>query len=262
MAIDWGVGRYELMAKDLAPAAEVVVNRAAVQPGERALDLGCGTGNAALGLAQSGATVTAVDPASRLIGVTRERADAAGLTIDVRQGEAASIPLDDDSADLIVSVFAVFLAPDPEAAIAEMRRVLAPGGRILLTAWVPGVGIGKAYAALGPVVAAATGAPPPPRFPWHDLATLRGLAEPHGLAVSVEELTITFVGESPEAQVEMDAENHPVWLDTLDQLRAAGTDDRLAREAALAAMREINEDPSAFRATSHYVIATMREIAV
>ena len=60
----------------------------------------------------------------------------------------------------------------------------------------------------------------------------------------------------------MDAENHPVWLDTLDQLRAAGTDDRLAREAALAAMREINEDPSAFRATSHYVIATMREIAV
>jgi SAM-dependent methyltransferase len=258
MALDWGIGRYELMAADLAPAAEVVVQRAGVRAGERALDLGCGTGNAAIELARAGAVVTAVDPSPRLLEVAGQRATAAGVAIDPRPGEAAAIPLDDGSADLIVSVFAVFLAPDPAAAIAEMRRVLAPGGRILLTAWVPGVGIGKAYAALGPVLAAATGAAPPERFPWHDLATLEQLADPHGLSVSVEQLALTFAAASPEAQVELDAENHPVWLDAIAQLRAAGADESVAKDAALAALRDINEDPAGFRATSHYVIATLR----
>jgi SAM-dependent methyltransferase len=255
--VDWGIGRYELMAADLDPAAEVVVERAAVRSGERALDLGCGTGNAALKLARDGAHVTAVDPSTRLLEVTRQRADEAGASVDVRQGDAAAIPLADESVDLIVSVFAVFLAPDPIAAVAEMKRVLAPGGRILLTAWIPGVGIGKAYAALGPVLAAATGTAPAERFPWHDVETLDTLAKPHGLAVTLEELEISFTGESPESQVDLDAENHPVWLDTRAQLRAAGADENLAREAALTALREINEDPSGFRATSHYVIATL-----
>ncbi|HVT22104.1 MAG TPA: class I SAM-dependent methyltransferase [Mycobacteriales bacterium] len=258
MPVDWGTGRYELIAADLAPAAAVVVDRARVRPGERALDLGCGSGNAALELARAGATVTAVDPAVRLLEVTSERARSAGVIIDVRRGDAASIPLPDGSVDLIVSVFAVFLAPDPTAAVAEMARVLAPGGRMLLTAWVPGAGIGKAYAALGPVVAAATGIEPAERFPWHDTATLEALAQPHGLSVAVEQRSITFSAESPEAQVQLDTEHHPVWLDTIAQLAAAGADAAVARDAALNALHEVNEDPSAFRATSHYVIATLR----
>jgi len=258
VALDWGIGQYELMAADLEPVSEIVVQRATVRAGERALDLGCGTGNASVQLARAGAVVTAVDPSTRLLDVTRERVSAAGLNVDIRLGEAAAIPLDDDSADLIVSVFAAIFAPDPAAAMADMSRVLAPGGRILLTAWIPGVGIGKAYAALGPVVAAATGAPPQERYAWHDLATVSELAKPYGLTVSSEEHTIAFTGESPEAQVAIDAENHPVWIDTREQLRAAGADECVAFDAALAALHEINEDPAAFRATSHYVIVTLR----
>lgn len=259
MTLDWGIGRYEETAKALEPVARVVVERAKVKPGEAALDLGSGTGNVALELARAGAVVSAVEPSPRLRKVAGERAADAGVAIDVRAGEGAAIPLDDDSVDLIVSVFAVIFAPDPAAALAEMKRVLAPGGRILLTAWVPGVGVGKAYAAIGPAVMKATGAPPLPMpFAWHEQGTLSELAQPHGLTVSMEDMSIVFTAGSPEAYVEQDATNHPVWLDGFARLREVGKGEEVMREPALAALRDINEDPAAFRATSKYVIATLR----
>jgi SAM-dependent methyltransferase len=258
VAIDWGIGRYEKTAKELEPVAAVVVERAGVKPGERALDLGCGTGNAALELARAGAAVVAVDPSPRLVEVARERAASEMLTIEVRQGEAAAIPLADDSVDLIVSVFAVIFAAEADAAIAEMKRVLAPGGRIVLTAWVPGVGVGKAYAVVGPALRAAIGAQtPPPPFAWHDHATLSALAEHHGLVTTTEEMAIVFTAESPEAYVELDATTHPMWLDGFAQLREVGASEDVMRVPAIAALREVNEDPSAFRTTSRYVIATL-----
>ena len=76
MGVDWGLGRYEETAAALEPVAGIVVDHADVKPGERALDLGCGTGNAAMALARAGAIVTAVDPAARLLEVTRSRAAA------------------------------------------------------------------------------------------------------------------------------------------------------------------------------------------
>ncbi|HVV75336.1 MAG TPA: class I SAM-dependent methyltransferase [Mycobacteriales bacterium] len=259
MAVDWGIGRYEETGKALEPVAVTVVERAAVRPGECALDLGCGSGNAALALARAGAAVTAVDPSARLLEVTRSRAIDAGVTVDARQGEGAAIPLDDGSTDLIVSVFAVIFSPDPAATVAEMRRVLAPGGRILLTAWVPGIGIGRAYAALGAAMAQATGTPPPPppSFSWHDPDSLSAVASPYGLSVSIEELPIAFTAESPEAQVELDATTHPMWIDNIAKLTESGVSDEGLRAAALTALRDVNEDPVRFRTTSRYVIATL-----
>ncbi|MEA2266554.1 MAG: hypothetical protein QOE27_2137, partial [Solirubrobacteraceae bacterium] len=69
--MDWSSGRYEQIARQLLPAARLAVDRAAPQPGDRALDLGCGTGNAALLVAESGATVTGVDPSPGLLEVAR-----------------------------------------------------------------------------------------------------------------------------------------------------------------------------------------------
>ncbi|HEX3706758.1 MAG TPA: class I SAM-dependent methyltransferase [Mycobacteriales bacterium] len=258
MALDWGIGEYEQTASELEPVAGIVVDHVDVKPGERALDLGCGTGNAALALARAGAVVTAVDPAPRLLEVTRSRAATEALTLDVREGEAATIPLGDHSADVIVSVFAVIFAPDPPAAMAEMARVLAPGGRIVLTAWIPGYGMGQAYAALGTYLSEELGLPTPPaRFAWHDRGVLTGLAEPHGFDVSLDEVSIAFRAESPEAQVELDATAHPMWLDTLAQVRDAGGDEQVMRERVTVALHDINEDPAAFRTTSRYVIATL-----
>lgn len=258
MSVDWGNGRYEVTAATLEPVADIVVARAGAGPGDRALDLGCGTGNAALLLARAGAQVTAVDPSDRLLEVTRRRAAAHGFAIETAIGEGAEIPLPDGAVDLVVSVFAVIFAPDPAAALAEMRRVMAPGGRLLLTAWVPGFGIGKAYAAVGAAVAHATGAgSPPPPFAWHDNATLSSLAVPLGLSVSMDELSIAFTADSPVAQVETDATTHPMWLDHIAALHGVGAHESVLHDSALSALHEINEDPPRFQATSRYVIATL-----
>src|SRR6266536_5366377 len=115
--MEWGQGRYESVAEQLLPAAEVVVERAAPKEGERVVDVGCGTGNAALLAAERGAKVTGVDPAGRLLDVAAAEASERGLDADFVIGEAASIPLDDDSVDLAISVFGVIFAPDPQAAV-------------------------------------------------------------------------------------------------------------------------------------------------
>ena len=64
---DWGIGEYELTAQRLEPAAEVAVAALDPTPGERVLDVACGTGNAALLAARAGAEVVGVDAAPRLV---------------------------------------------------------------------------------------------------------------------------------------------------------------------------------------------------
>ncbi len=135
---DWGLGHYERTAAQLAPASGVVVERAAPRGSERVLDLGCGTGNAALLAAARGATVTGVDPAPRLLEIARARAVDHGVDITFARGEAAALPMESGSVDVLLSVFGVTFAADPGAAAAEMARVTAPRGRIVLSAWPAG----------------------------------------------------------------------------------------------------------------------------
>src|SRR4051795_13544273 len=98
--LDWSLGRYEDTALQLLPAARVVVDRAAPSAGDRVVDVGCGSGNAALLAAERGARVTGVDPAARLLDVAREEAAARGLDANFALGEAAALPLADGEADV------------------------------------------------------------------------------------------------------------------------------------------------------------------
>lgn len=70
--------------------------------------------------------MTGVDPATRLLGVAGERARAEGLRIELSRGEAGSPPLPESSVDVAVSNFGPISAPDPQAAVAELMRVLRP----------------------------------------------------------------------------------------------------------------------------------------
>jgi len=258
MTIDWGTGRYERIAEQLLPAAQVVVDTAAPRASERVLDVGCGTGNAALLAAARGSLVVGVDPAFRLLDVARDRARDAGLDVDFRVGEAAALPVEEASFDVVVSVFGVIFAADPQAAFAGLVRALAPRGRAVISAWLPGGAIARMGQVAGEAVRDALGGQPePPRYPWHDSAGVAALAEPHGTHVVTAEHTLAFTAESPQAFVDAEGEQHPVALAGLRTIRERGGDPEALRRRLVAVLTDGNEDPTAFRATSRYVVHTI-----
>jgi len=76
--------------------------------------------------------LTGVDLSPAMLAVARSRAAELGREVDLREGDAQSLPFPDASFDTVVSTLSLCAIPDDRAAIAEMRRVLRPGGRLLL----------------------------------------------------------------------------------------------------------------------------------
>jgi SAM-dependent methyltransferase len=233
----------------------VVVDAAAVAAGEQVLDVACGTGNAALVAAARGAAVTGLDAAERLVGVARERAAAAGLEAEWLVGDAQALPFEDARFDAAVSVFGVIFAPDARRAAAELVRVVRPGGRIVLTAWIdrgPISELMRASRAWMPAPPEGADADADARawVNWSDPALLGELFA--GAEVVVEERALPFTGESPRAWVEEQARHHPAW----SELSASVPADR--RSAFIDELTGIlaagNEDPDALRVTSPYIV--------
>ncbi len=253
--MDWSIGHYEDTAAQLEPAARVIVEHAAPAAGERVVDVGCGTGTAALLAAERGARVTGVDPAPRLLEVARAAAVARGLDAEFAPGDAAALPLAHGEADAVISAFGVVFAPDPRAAAAELARVTAPDGRIVLSAWNSSGAVHRAVRLAGEAVRNALGTPPgPPPFPWHERDAIAELFAPHGFEVVVEEERLAFRAPSPEAYVDRQAE-HPLAVAGQAVLGPRGESEAL-RARMLAIYEAANEDPGAFRVTSTYVVAT------
>jgi SAM-dependent methyltransferase len=258
LRVDWSVGRYEETASQLLPAAELLVEEATPLAGARVVDVGCGTGNAALLAAARGARVTGVDPALRLLDVARRRAAAASLEVDFLEGEAAALPLADRSADVLLSVFGVTFAPDPQAAATELARVTAYDGRILLTAWIPGGAIAQMNQVAQQAVLRALGAPAaPPPFPWHDPDALNRLFAPHGFSLTVKEHSLPFTAASPRDYLDRESANHPLALTGRQLLEQHGTADETSRQL-LAILEAANEHPTGFQVTSRYITAAAR----
>jgi SAM-dependent methyltransferase len=257
--LDWSFGCYESTAEQtqLLPAAQAVVHKAAIGRNDRVLDLGCGTGNAALLAAGHARQVTGVDPAVRLLDVAKRRAASERKTVTFLPGDAASVPLPDSSVDVIVSVFAVIFAPDPAAAALEMTRVLSPAGRIVLSAWVPAGTMFAMTSAAGNAVRQALGAPEPAPFAWHDRDALTALFAPHGLRFEVERHDLAFTAPSAKDFLDLEGTNHPVALAGIRVLEQLGQADAV-RAQLLAILEEGNEDHERFRITSPYVIAHAR----
>lgn len=101
----------------------------------RVLDLAAGTGNVAASAAARGATVTAVDLSPRMVELGRSRTAAQG--VEWHEAHAEDLPFPDDSFDVVLSAFGMIFAPRPSVALAQARRVLAPGGVLAFTSWTP-----------------------------------------------------------------------------------------------------------------------------
>jgi SAM-dependent methyltransferase len=256
--VDWGAGSYETTAAELEPVASAVVSRAALVAGDDVLDLACGTGNAALLAAALGARVVGIDSAPRLLGVARERARDCGIELDLREGDLLALPVDDASIDVVLSVFGVIFAADPARGLAEVARVLRPGGRALLTAWVPAGPIDAMLGAMNRVVTRITQARARERFAWSEAVAVGQLASQTGLVLdSTTPLQLAIHGASPEAYLAVGQE-HPMALAVLPILQRAGAESEVW-DAMLAVLREANQDPNGFLVRSPYVLHVLRD---
>ena len=117
------------------PVSVGLLDAADLQAGERVLDVACGTGViarlAAEQVASSG-SVTAIDVAADMISVAKSTAPTAASHIEWHVGDAASLPLADNSYDVVLCQMGLMFMEDRPAALAEMRRVVVPGGRVVV----------------------------------------------------------------------------------------------------------------------------------
>lgn len=248
--IDWGLGNYEITAAELEPVAEHAVSLAGLGRGQRVLDLATGTGNAALAAARRGASATGIDSAPRLIEVARRRAASERLDARFLVGDVHELPFDADAFDCVLSVFGIIFAADPKRAVSEFIRVLAPGGRALITVWMPAGPIDAMVGAFMRAVARAAG-PPPARFRWHEREAVDTLLAPYDVDARWHEGALQITARSPEEYLDRQERSHPLSITSRPLLERSGHY-AAARQEALAALREGNENADSFRVTSPY----------
>lgn len=107
-----------------------------VGPGQTLADIGCGRGGAGLWVAaKTGAALIGIDIAEAPLVAARERARLLGKDATFQRGEFEATGLADGSVDAVMSVDALLFTPDKQRAFVELRRILRPGGRLVLTSW-------------------------------------------------------------------------------------------------------------------------------
>jgi len=137
---EW-VALQDEFERTLGPAGDELLRRAAAQPGQHVLDVGCGFGSTTLALARAVGTdgrVMGLDIAAPMLALARRRARDAGVdNIIWREGDAQDIVLPSRHFDLIVSRFGVMFFDDPAAAFSNLNRSARPGARLHFACWQP-----------------------------------------------------------------------------------------------------------------------------
>jgi len=197
MRVGWGAAPFENVEESIAVMHDDLVARLAPQPGDRWLDVGCGTGAVSMRAARAGADVTGIDLSEVMIETARRRAQEEALAIEYQVGDAESLPVPDASFDVVSSSVGLIFAPDHPAVARELARVVRPGGRLGLSSWKP-----ESRVVRGQQLAAKY-LPPPPEgagnpFQWGTEEHVRDLL---GDAFELEFASgdAPLVGESGEA---------------------------------------------------------------
>lgn len=136
----WEKGDFTRIAESMRESGAALVAKLGITKGLKILDLGCGDGTTAIPAAKLGADVLGVDIARNLVEAGNLRAQKEGLpNCTFQEGDATDLKdLQDQSFDLVVSIFGAMFAPKPFEVAKEMVRVTRPGGRIVMGNWIPG----------------------------------------------------------------------------------------------------------------------------
>jgi SAM-dependent methyltransferase len=133
--LDAATGYQELLVPALMEEwAPRVADAAGIRPGDRVLDVACGTGvltREAATRAGPGGAITGLDLSPEMLAVAARLSPA----LRWQQGSAQALPFADQSFDAVVSQFGLMFFPDPVAGLREMMRVLVPGGRLAVAVW-------------------------------------------------------------------------------------------------------------------------------
>lgn len=146
------------------PCAAHLVKHAGIKPGDKVLDVACGTGVVAITAARLGAAVKGLDLSPTLLERAKWNAELAGVPVEFTEGDAESLPYQDGEFDVVVSQFGHMFAPRPEVATAEMLRVLKPGGTIAFSTWPPELFVGKVFGLTAKYLPPPEGVAPPPQW--------------------------------------------------------------------------------------------------
>ena len=229
----WAAGDYAAVAEriDEVPPGDLL-ERVPVRPYDDVLDVATGTGNVALQAAAAGADVVGVDLTPELFDTARRRADEQGVAVDWLEGDAEDLPFDDESFDVVLSVFGVQFAPRHQVVAYEVARVTRPGGRIGLVNWTPEGLIGEMFKIMGKYL------PAPPEYAsspplWGSEEHVRDLFEGSDVELefarghnpwrfdSAEHLVVFFetnYGPTLKAREKLEAEGR--WTELREELHA------------------------------------------
>ena len=177
-----------------------------LDPGRRLLDVAAGTGALTLQAAEAGVNVLAVDVAPGMVQLLRQRLSEAGLHARVEQMDGQALGCDSASFDAACSMFGLIFFPDPDAGARELRRVVRPGGQVLIATWDRS-GFPLPVAVARALQAAVAGVPGmsrpgelPPSLRLGDPAAVEALLARAGLhKITVLEVTHDWVVPDPAA---------------------------------------------------------------
>jgi SAM-dependent methyltransferase len=233
----WEKGDFTRLAESMRTSGEALVKSLDVTNGMKVLDVGCGDGTTAVPAARLGADVLGVDIARNLVAAGQRRAKMEGLSnLRFQHGDACSLDeVEDDTFELVVSIFGAMFAPRPADVAKELVRVAQPGGRVVMGNWIPGdptlvaqiLRISSAYS------------PPPPEgvispMTWGDPEqvierfTAAGVAED---AISCERETWVFDQQiSPDEFLRSFRDYYGPTMNAFEAARADGRADELHQE--------------------------------
>ena len=196
----WASGDYHMIGTQILLASEQLLESLDVHSTDRVLDVATGSGNAALAAARRSCEVVGIDYVPSLLQRARERAIAEGVQAQFEEGDAEAIPFEDDSFDVVTSVFGAMFAPSQETAVSELARVTRPGGKIGLVTHTPEGYIGNLFKVIGKHVPPPAGLRSP--IQWGTEERLRELFGDAIAELRVEKRHMTLRYRSPQTWVD------------------------------------------------------------